>query len=72
MTRYIFTEIAVKGVRKWTDADGKKRQETRKFSQTLNPFNKRADGEPKTEFDIRCEINAECDAWLKGTKGAAE
>lgn len=40
-------------------------QETRKFFQTLNPFNTREDGQAKTAFDIRCEINAERDAWLK-------
>jgi hypothetical protein len=67
MTRIICREIAVKATRRWVDADGKKRQETRKFWQTINPFNSKADGSLKTEADIRAEINAERDAWLIAT-----
>ncbi len=65
INRYVFDEIAVKGVRRWTDADGKKRQETRKFFQTVNPFNKNADGSLKARDQILVEIKAERDAWLR-------
>lgn len=67
MTRIICREIAVKATRRWVDADGKKRQETRKFWQTINPFNSKPDGSLKTEADIRAEINTERDAWLAAT-----
>jgi hypothetical protein len=72
MTRIICQEVSVKATRRWVDADGKKRQETRKFWQTVNPFNRKADGSLKTEADIRAEINAERDAWLaaKAVEGA--
>jgi len=59
-----FQEVAVKANRRWLDADGKKRQETRKFWQTISPFNKLRDGTVKTAEDIQREINAERDAWL--------
>lgn len=59
-----FDEVKVKGVRRWTDAEGRKRQATKTFSQTLNPFNKNAYGLPKTRAEIVEEITAERDAWL--------
>jgi hypothetical protein len=65
MTRHVFDEVAVKATRRWTDANGKKRQQTKKFWQTINPFNKNADGSVKTATQIRAEVIAERDAWLK-------
>lgn len=62
--RYIFEEVAVKATKRWTDETGRKRQQTRKFFQTLNPFNKDADGNPKTAQQIMAEIRAQRDAWL--------
>lgn len=64
MTRIVCKEVSVKATRRWVDADGKKRQETRKFWQTVNPFNRLPGGSLKTESDIRAEINAERAAWL--------
>jgi hypothetical protein len=64
MTRYVFQEVSVKGVFRWKDADGKSRQETRKFMQTLNPFNKNVRGEPKSYSEIMAEIRSERDLWL--------
>lgn len=63
--KYTFNEISVKATRRWTE-DGKKRQETRKFFQTVNPFNKNAEGMIKSSEEIIAEICAERDAWLKG------
>jgi hypothetical protein len=37
---------------------GKKVRRQRTFGQTLNPFNKNADGKVKTELEIVRELNA--------------
>jgi hypothetical protein len=66
MTTIRFEEVAVRGVRRWTE-NGKRRQETKKFYQTLNPFNKGADGMTKTREQIWDEIVAERASWLKLT-----
>ena len=60
-----FEEVSVKATKHWKDAKGRHRQETRKFFQTLNPFNKNADGFMKSPQEIMTEICAERDAWLK-------
>lgn len=63
--RVRFDEIAVKATRRWVDpSTGKKRQETKVFWQTLNPFNKNADGSIKTAEQIRAEVTSQRDAWL--------
>ncbi len=68
VTRYTFEEVSVKATRKWVDPEtGKKRQETRKFSQTINPYNTNADGTRKTREQINAEICAQAQSWcLKG------
>ena len=65
--RITFDEVAVKATRRWIDEHGKKRQETRKFFQTVNPFNKNADGGMKTREQIMREVTAKRDAWLRQT-----
>ena len=62
--RINFEEVSVKGTRRWIDSDGKRRQETRTFYQTISPFNKGPDGLPKTRQQIMEEVIAERDAWL--------
>jgi len=64
LTIIVFREISVSATKRWTDRDGKKRQKTRKFYQTVNPFNNNKDGSPKSESEIRTEIIAERDKWL--------
>ena len=64
MTRIVFREVSLKAVFRWTDADGKKRQETRKFSQTVNPWNKNARGEAKSGPEIYEELKSERRLWL--------
>lgn len=60
-----FEVVKVSGTYKYTDkATGKKRQKTREFSQTINPFNKNPDGSIKSYDDIRREITKERDEWL--------
>lgn len=64
--RMAFTEVSIYAIRRWKDENGKRRQKTRKFSQTLNPFNKNQDGSLKTREDILDELKGERDSWLKG------
>ena len=64
MTVIRFQEVAVKATRRWVDTDGKKRQETKRFWQTVSPFNKNSDGTLKTADQIMAEVKAERDAWL--------
>ena len=63
MTRIIFQQVKLKGVRRWTE-NGKRRQETQEFMQTINPFNKGEDGLPKTREQILTELQAERSEWL--------
>lgn len=59
------SEVAVKATKRWTDPEtGKKRQQTKKFWQTISPFNKNEDGSVKTREQILNEIKAKRDAWL--------
>lgn len=58
-----FEEVSVKRTRFYTDYSGKKRQKTRKFFQTINPFNQK-DGRQKTRQEIMEEITSEADAWM--------
>lgn len=54
------SEIKVSRTYRWKDADGKKRQRTKFFMQTPNPYNRH-----KTREEILVAVNAEADAWLK-------
>lgn len=60
-----YPEVSIKGVKRWTDSEGKKRQATKKFWQTLSPFNTKPDGTRKTEGEIRAELIKEREEWLK-------
>lgn len=62
--RINFDEVAIKATKTWTDAGGKKRQKTRKFYQTISPFNLNKAGLPKGREEIWPELRAERDAWL--------
>ena len=42
---------------------GKKLGRSTILSQTINPFNKGADGQPKTREQIRAELRAEAETW---------
>lgn len=62
--RIDFTEVSIKGVKRWVDADGKKRQKTKTFYQTINPWNKNIDGTLKPREEIMVEIKAARDTWI--------
>lgn len=62
--RINFDEVAIKGRRYWIDDEGKRHQQTQKFWQTINPFNKLPDGTIKDRAAIMAELIAERDAWM--------
>lgn len=66
MTTIQFQEISLRGVSRWIDEDGRRRQKTKKFSQTISPFNLDADKNVKTAEQIRAELKIERDQWLSG------
>lgn len=68
MTRISFEEVRLKGIRRWKE-NGKPRQETRVFMQTINPFNRDADGLPKTREQIERELLAERAEWIANNPG---
>ena len=63
MTTIRFQEVKIRAVRRWTE-NGKRKQETKVFMQTVNPFNKNAAGFVKTSSEIVEELRAERDAWM--------
>lgn len=71
LTTIRFNKVEVRGVRRWTE-NGKRRQETKVFWQTRSPFNRNAQGEPKSLEEIRAEIIAERDKWLKEAHGGTD
>jgi len=58
-----FEQVKITAVRQWRE-NGKRRQETKTFMQTLNPFNKNADGSVKSRGQIITELLLERKAWL--------
>lgn len=64
MPTYRFSEVPLYGTKSVPCAGcGKKLRRQRKFFQTLNPFNKDADGRPKTVQQIHAELAEECRQW---------
>lgn len=61
---YRFKEIKVKATHRWIDADGKRRQKTQVFMQTVNPFNKDKRGRVKSEAQILNEVREAREKWL--------
>lgn len=65
MTTYTFDEIRwPSGVRKLKCRTcGKRFTRSRTFTQTVNPYNKNADGQVKTRGEIYKELRDEAAAW---------
>lgn len=59
-----FDVVSVRATRIWRE-HGRRRQQTREFTQTVNPFNRDEDDNVKTRQQILVEVNAERAAWLK-------
>lgn len=60
----VYQEVSIKGTKRWKDQNGKWRQKTKKFYQTLNPFNTTIDGRLKTRDEIMKEIQQERTEWM--------
>lgn len=60
-----FKEISIKGKKSWIDENGKRRQKTKKFFQTINPFNRNDDGTVKTEKQILSELVKMRNEWMR-------
>lgn len=64
MPTYVFQEVKRSVTRKLKcRVCGKPFQRSTTFSQTINPFNKTAEGQPKTYAEIWRELGVEADAW---------
>lgn len=64
-TRYTFRACGVSGKKSGKcPYCGKKATRSQRFEQTLNPFNRAADGLPKSEAQIIRECQIKRDAWL--------
>ncbi|GAA2376306.1 hypothetical protein [Gordonia cholesterolivorans] len=50
---------------------GRRTTRSKKFWQTISPFNRLPDGTPKTRDDINRELKAEADAWEPDHRHAA-
>ncbi len=62
-----FDVVAVRATRVWRE-NGRRRQATKEFMQTINPFNKNDDGTVKTRQQILIEVNEQRRAWLASHK----
>lgn len=60
--RIQFEEIKLKATRRWKE-NGKRRRETKTFSQTINPFNRDEAGNVKTREQIWRELHEAANEW---------
>jgi len=61
-----FTEVSISRTRKETcSVCGKKRQKTKKFLQTINPFNTDDQNRVKDRPTILQELQEKASSWLK-------
>jgi hypothetical protein len=64
MTTYTFTEVARHAEKSGKCAVcGRPCKRAEKFWQTLNPFNKNADGQPKSRDEIWAELDEKVKVW---------
>jgi uncharacterized C2H2 Zn-finger protein len=65
MTRTIrFQEVTQQGTKNLPCPDcGKRVRRQKTFSQTINPFNKNANGAPKSHQEIRTELLEQVRTW---------
>lgn len=67
MARIQFEEVSITVKRSIKDAEtGKRRQQTKKFFQTLSPFNTTVDGRPKTREEINQQLYEQARQWANG------
>lgn len=64
MTTYSFPEIWSRHTRTGPcPVCGKRTRRSKKFEQTVNPFNKNPDGTVKTRDEVWASVRAEAKAW---------
>lgn len=61
-TRLTFQQVSATGVR-YEIIDGVRRRKQRKFTHTVNPFNRNADGSVKSFAQVKEDVRAEAIAW---------
>lgn len=60
----IFQEVKVKGSKKCKCTCGKRVSRSKTFSQTINPWNKNKEGNPKSFGEIQEELSNERNEWM--------
>lgn len=66
MTTYHFKEIKIRAIKSGACAScGKVCSRVETFWQTINPYNKNANGDQKSENEIREELALEASEWRK-------
>ncbi len=63
-----FNAIGLTGRKRFVCACGRKLQRQKRFYQTLNPYNRNAEGLPKTQGEILMECHSELDAWTEAVE----
>jgi hypothetical protein len=71
VSRIVFHEVSIRATKHWREG-ARRRTQTRKFYQTLNPWNKNAAGQPKSREEILAELIVERDAWLAAATPRAD
>lgn len=61
--RLRFDDVRLPVIKHMKCACGKYRQRRKTFMQTINPYNRNADGTPKTRVDILNELHLQADKW---------
>lgn len=65
MTRYVFDIVKARYFKSVPCATcGKRVKRSRVFDETLNPFNVRDDGTPKSRTDIYASLRVKAEAWM--------
>jgi hypothetical protein len=61
--RYTFEEVRLSATKSVKCKCGKRVRRSKTFFQTINPFNKRTDGQMKCRSDICTELTADVKQW---------
>jgi len=67
MVTYVYERITARGRRSGTcDVCGKPAQRSRTFENTVNPFNRNADGTVRTRTEVRANVSRLAREWELG------
>jgi hypothetical protein len=59
-----FEQVKLKATFKWRSVEGRMRQRTKVFWQTINPFNIGKGNQPKNRYEIMDELQVQKRLWL--------